>query len=233
MIWWLFSHAIMNLKAAMDLVIDRHLQCTIHSQQPTSHWINRKDFSAGWHPMPREQLLKPYIWSHGIRCGPASSSGLGSLTKMSPLQVTDQMACREGGPWIRLLSQHDMVSKDSYKTRSRELKASIYSENKHFHIDASVLQKEVLPLHVLANQQSEFAAFSQKALEFSVLDMINAITDTNVFCSIWSLWSIFWVFHCFTVYVPACLPTHKTLQQWQQITVFLLMQTNRLTELNC
>lgn len=77
-----------------------------------------------------------------------------------------------------------MVSRDSYKTRSRELKASIYSENKNLHIDASVLQKEILPLHVLANQQSEFAAFSQKALEFSVLEMINTSTDTSVVCSI-------------------------------------------------
>lgn len=99
-----------------------------------------------------------HIWSHGIRCGPASSSGLGSLTKMSPLQVTDQMAWWEGGPWIRLLSQQDMFSRDSYEARRREPKASLYSENKHFHRCFSITK----PLQVLAKQESELVAFSQR-----------------------------------------------------------------------
>lgn len=86
-----------------------------------SHWTDRKDILC-WMASHAERTASEasYIWSHGISWGPASSSGLGSLTKMSPLQVTDQMAWWEGGPWIRLLSQQDMFSKDSYKTRSKK-----------------------------------------------------------------------------------------------------------------
>lgn len=39
-----------------------------------------------------------YIWSQGVGYGMASRAGDGSLTKMSPLHVIDQMACLEGGP---------------------------------------------------------------------------------------------------------------------------------------
>lgn len=49
------------------------------------------------------------------------------------------------------------------------------------------------------------SSFFSKALEFSVLEIINTITGTNVVCSIWSLWSIFQVFHCFSLCMPACL----------------------------
>lgn len=140
-IWWISSHAIMNMKAAINLVIDRHLQCTIYTLTAhQSYQIDMKD-SLCWMASHAERTASEtsYIWSHGITCGPSSSSGLGSLTKMSPLQVTDQMAWWEGGPWIRLLSQQDMFSKDSYKTGNTEPKASIYSGNKNFRMDASVL----------------------------------------------------------------------------------------------
>lgn len=43
--------------------------------------------TLGWSP-----LVGTHIWSQGSGCSGPSRSGLGSLTKMSPLQVTDQMA---------------------------------------------------------------------------------------------------------------------------------------------
>lgn len=55
-----------------------------------------------------------HIWSQGSTCSGASRSGLGSLTKMSPLQVTDQMACGEGRPWTLWLSQQDRLSRASW-----------------------------------------------------------------------------------------------------------------------
>lgn len=54
-----------------------------------------------------------YIWSQGVGYGKASRRGEGSLTKMSPLQVMDQMACLEGGPWSPLESQHDTLNRAS------------------------------------------------------------------------------------------------------------------------
>lgn len=56
-----------------------------------------------------------YIWLQGVGYGTASRLGEGSLTKMSPLQVTDQIACLEGGPWIPLESQHDTLSNASWR----------------------------------------------------------------------------------------------------------------------
>lgn len=56
-----------------------------------------------------------HIWSQGSGCSPASRSGLGSLTKMSPLQVTDQMACGDGRPWTFRLSQQDRLSRASWR----------------------------------------------------------------------------------------------------------------------
>lgn len=170
-----------------------------------SHWHAMKN-SLGWMASHAERTASEtsYIWSHGIRCGPASSSGLGSLTKMSPLQVTDQMAWREGGPWIRLLSQQDMFSKDSYKTSSREPKGSVYSENKQFRRCFSITKRS-FTFAGSCKSAKWISSFFSKALEFRVLDIINTITGTNVVCSIWSLWSIFQVCHCFSEYMPACL----------------------------
>lgn len=56
-----------------------------------------------------------HIWSQGSRCSEASRSGLGSLTKMSPLQVVDQMACAEGRPWTFQLSQQERLSRASWR----------------------------------------------------------------------------------------------------------------------
>lgn len=39
---------------------------------------------------------------------------------MSPLQVMDQMACLEGGPWIPLESQQDTLSKASWRRVGRK-----------------------------------------------------------------------------------------------------------------
>ena len=63
-----------------------------------------------------------HICSQGVGYGKASRAGLGSLTKMSPLQVTDQMACLEGGPWIPLESQQDTLSNASWTGREGERK---------------------------------------------------------------------------------------------------------------
>lgn len=60
-----------------------------------------------------------YIWSQGVGYGMASRLGEGSLTKMSPLQVIDQMACLEGGPWIPLESQHDILNNASLRPGGR------------------------------------------------------------------------------------------------------------------
>lgn len=62
----------------------------------------------------RTTALATHIWSQGSRCSEASRSGLGSLTKMSPLQVVDQMACAEGRPWTFRLSQQDRLSRASW-----------------------------------------------------------------------------------------------------------------------
>lgn len=133
--WWIW-------RQPSTSVTGRHLQCTIHSSCPSKP-LAPHDRQSWWTASQAESPASEtsYIWSHGIRCGPASRSGLGSLTKMSPLQVTDQMAWWEGGPWIRRLSQQDMFSKDSYKTWSREPKASVYSENKNFHRCASITKR--------------------------------------------------------------------------------------------
>lgn len=48
-------------------------------------------------------------------CSEASRSGLGSLTKMSPLHVMDQIACGEGRPWTLRLSQQDRLSRASWR----------------------------------------------------------------------------------------------------------------------
>lgn len=67
-------------------------------------------------PGPSLPGVQPtYIWSQGSRSSGASRSGLGSLTKMSPLQVTDQMACGEGRPWTLWLSQQDRLSRASWR----------------------------------------------------------------------------------------------------------------------
>ncbi|KAF3853367.1 hypothetical protein F7725_014055 [Dissostichus mawsoni] len=49
----------------------------------------------------------------------ASRLGEGSLTKMSPLQVMDQAACLEGGPWIPLESQQETLNNASF-SRARQ-----------------------------------------------------------------------------------------------------------------
>lgn len=145
-----------------------------------------------------------YISSHGIRCGPASSSGLGSLTNMSPLQVTDQMAWWEGGPWICLLSQQDMFSKDSYKKKKQRTKSFRLQWEHNCHRYFSIT-KWNFTFAGSCKSAKGISSFFSKALEFSVLEIINTITGTNVVCSIWSLWSIFQVFHCFSLCMPACL----------------------------
>lgn len=72
-------------------------------------WDGRGQAAAG----PGAQWT--HIWSQGSWCSGASRSGLGSLTKMSPLQVTDQMACREGRPRTLRLSQQDRLSRASWR----------------------------------------------------------------------------------------------------------------------
>lgn len=65
---------------------------------------------------PQPSRVQPtHIWSQGSRRSGPSRSGLGSLTKMSPLQVTDQMACGEGRPCILRLSQQDRLSRVSWR----------------------------------------------------------------------------------------------------------------------
>jgi len=197
----------MTMKAAINCVTDSHLQVLYTPTARHSTWLDRKD-SLCWMALPARRAASKtsYIWSHGIRCGPASSSGLGSLTKMSPLQVTDQMAWWEGGPWIRLLSQQDMFSKDSYGTRSREPKASIYSGNKNFHRCLSITKWNFITSAGSCKSAKWIISFFSKALEFSGLEIINTITGTNMVWCIWSLWSIFQVFHCS---VCICWPMHK------------------------
>lgn len=51
--------------------------------------------------------------SQGLGYGMASRAGDGSLTKMSPLHVIDQIACLEGGPRIPLESQQDTLNNAS------------------------------------------------------------------------------------------------------------------------
>lgn len=63
-----------------------------------------------------------YIWSQGVGYGMASRAGEGSLMKMSPLHVTDQIACLEGGPWIPLESQQDTLNNASLRVSGREMK---------------------------------------------------------------------------------------------------------------
>lgn len=58
----------------------------------------------------------------------ASRPGEGSLTKMSPLQVTDQMACLEGGPWIPLESQHDALNNASFRPGGRQKERHIRTD---------------------------------------------------------------------------------------------------------
>lgn len=67
-------------------------------------------------PSPQAGRVQPtHIWSQGSRRSGPSRSGPGSLTKMSPLQVTDQMACGEGRPCTLRLSQQDRLSRVSWQ----------------------------------------------------------------------------------------------------------------------
>lgn len=75
-------------------------------------------------PQPSQAQLT-HIWSQGSRRSGASRSGPGSLTKMSPLQVTDQMACGEGRPCSLRLSQQDRLSRVSWRGRRRVSKAGL------------------------------------------------------------------------------------------------------------
>lgn len=91
----------------------------------SSHRSGRWEPTSGVRPGPSPQppALSPqpsrvqptHIWSQGSRRSRPSRSGLGSLTKMSPLQVTDQMACGEGRPCILRLSQQDRLSRVSWQ----------------------------------------------------------------------------------------------------------------------
>lgn len=91
----------------------------------SSHRSGRWEPTSGVRPGPSPQPpgLSPqpsrvqptHIWSQGSRRSRPSRSGLGSLTKMSPLQVTDQMACGEGRPCILRLSQQDRLSRVSWR----------------------------------------------------------------------------------------------------------------------
>lgn len=80
-----------------------------------SPW-NRRG-AVGWEwPGPCPPGARPtHIWSHGSGRSGASRSGLGSLTKMSPLQVMDQMAWGEGRPRTLRLSQQDRLSRASWR----------------------------------------------------------------------------------------------------------------------
>lgn len=77
---------------------------------------NHSSGCSGWGQLgPSLPGTQPtHIWSQGSRCSGASRSGLGSLTKISPLQVMDQMACEEGRPWTLWLSQQDRLSRASW-----------------------------------------------------------------------------------------------------------------------
>lgn len=205
MICWISSDVLMNLKAAINLGHWQTSAVYYTLQLPIkATGVTRKAVFADGIPCRRPASETSYIWSHGIRCGPASRSGLGSLTKMSPLQVTDQMAWWEGGPWIRRLSQQDMFSKDSYKTRSREPKASVYSKNKNFHRCVSITRRSFTSAGSCKLAKC-ISSFFSRALEFSVWGITNTITGTTVVCNIWSLGSIFQVFHRFSVRTCACL----------------------------
>lgn len=70
---------------------------------------------VGWRAPAPPGAWPTHIWSQGSGCSGASRSGLGSLTKTSPLQVTDQMACGEGRPRTLRLSQQDRLSRASWR----------------------------------------------------------------------------------------------------------------------
>lgn len=70
-----------------------------------------------------------YIWSQGVGYGMASRLGDGSLTNTSPRQVTDQMACLDGGLWIPLESQHDTLNNASWA--GREVETHRVGKKKH------------------------------------------------------------------------------------------------------
>lgn len=175
---------------------------------PTAHQSHWTDILC-WMASHAERTASEasYIWSHGISWGPASSSGLGSLTKMSPLQVTDQMAWWEGGPWIRLLSQQDMFSKDSYKTRSK--KKLQFTERSKTPIEMLSTVKQNFTSARSCKSAKWICSFFSKGTKIQWFRNYYITTGTDVVCRSWSGWSISQVCPWSSVSMPVCL--YKTL----------------------
>lgn len=194
------------MKAAINVVIGRHLQCATHSNSPSTSptWHERQSLLEGtpcrknsfWNPL--HLITWHQVWSClQFRTWLANEDV--SFTSNWPNGMVRRGALNPSAFTTGHVQQRQLKNK---KQRARRL---LLQREQKLPYWCSSTTKWNFSFAGSYKSAKWISIFFSKALEFSVLEVLNRITGINVVCSIWPLWGVFQVFLCFGVCTQACL----------------------------
>lgn len=188
------------MKAAINLVIDRYLQHTIHSNSPSQ-------------PLTRHERHLCWMAPHAGRTASETLHLIARHQVWSGLQFRTWLTDKDvsfTSNWPNGMVRRRALNPPAFtagQVQQRQLQNK-KPKPKSFHL----FWEQKLPYRCFSITKQCFTfprscesakwicSFFSKALEFSVLEIINTITQTNMVCHIWLL--------SFRFSIDACLPAY-------------------------
>lgn len=206
MIWWISSRAVINRKALINPVSERHLQCTTHSNSPSKplNWqeghslldgipCRKNSFRSLLHLITRHQLgsglqLRTWLTNKDV-----------SFTSNWPNGMVRRRALNPSAFTARHVQQRQLQNKKQKKL--------LFTARTKISIEMLSTAKQKFTSMCSCKSAKWICSFFSKKIPTRIQWFRNYYTTTGtaVVCRSWSGWGISQVCSCSSVSMPVCL----------------------------